>query len=188
MKFRLFYKGPLRANGRASEKQLLRRAFLPQLRSLWYQKPLADFFNTVSPNPLKSALVKSVGPFECLPLVQQAIELVAAIDIILLRPEQPGNIITQGGDIDNRLKTLLDSLQMPKPDQIPRGDEPRDDENPFYCLLEDDHLIVGLSVVTDRLLLPETDQHEVILLMQVTLEFTHQHFTNIIARPYLGKF
>jgi hypothetical protein len=188
VKFRLFYQGPLRGNGSTSEKQSLRRAFLPQLRSLWQQKPLADFFNEVNPDPTKPTLVKSVGLFNCLPLVQQAIELVAAIDIVLLRPEEPGNIITQGGDIDNRLKTLLDSLQMPKPNQIPRGDAPGKDENPFYCLLEDDNLIIGLSVVTDRLLLPVRDQHDVILLMQVNLEFTHQHFTNIIARPHLGKF
>jgi hypothetical protein len=187
MKFRLFYQGPLRGNGSTSDKQSLRRAFLPQLRSLWQQKPLADFFNRVNfdPDPTKPSLVKSIGPFNCLPLVQQAIELVAAIDIVLLRPEEPGNIITQGGDIDNRLKTLLDSLQMPKPNQIPSGDVPRKHENPFYCLLEDDNLITELSLVTDRLLLPVEDQHDVILLMQVTLEFTHQHFTNIIAPPRL---
>ena len=186
MKFRLFYQGPLKVNGSIADKQLLRRAFLPQLRSLWQQKPLADFYNEVNLGLNKAALVKGIGPFNCLPLVQQAIELVAAIDIVLLRPEEPGNIITQGGDIDNRLKTLLDSLQMPKLNQIPPGDAPRNDENPFYCLLEDDNLITGLSVVTDRLLLPvKDDPHKVILLMQVTLEFTHQHFTNVIARPHL---
>ena len=187
MKFRLFYKGPLRGNGTPSDKQSLRRAFLPQLRSLWQQKPLTDFLKELNLGnyPGKSALTKNVGPFNCLPLVQQAIELVAGIEIVFLRPEEPGNIITQGGDIDHRLRTLLDSLQMPKPNQIPPGDVPGKDEDPFYCLLEDDNLVTSLSLVTDRLLLPTNDRHDVILLMQVCLEFTHQHFTNIIAPPHL---
>ena len=187
MKFRLFYQGPLRGNGTPSDKQQLRRAFLPQLKFLCKQKPLADFINQVHRGHNKHPLIKSVGPFNCLPLVQKAVELVAAIDIVLLRPEEPGNIITQGGDIDHRLTTLLDSLQMPKPNQIPKGDVPGADEDPFYCLLEDDNLITGLSLVTDRLLLPVPvqDRHHVILLMQVTLEFTHQHFTNIIPAPHL---
>ncbi len=186
MRFRLFYQGPLRGNGSTAEKQTLRRAFLPQLRTLWQQNPLADFGKQVNLDPARMpSLAKKVGPFTCLPLVQQAIELVAAIEIVLLRPEEPGRIITQGGDIDNRLKTLLDSLQMPKENQIPAGDAPGADEDPFYCLLEDDNLVTELSVITDRLLRPVASPHEVLLLMQVTMEFTHQHFTNILNRPRL---
>lgn len=186
MKFRLFYQGPLKGCGSPSDKQSLRRAFLPQLRALWQQNPLAEFSKHVSFDSAKvPSVVKRVGPFNCLPLVQQAIELVAVIDIVLLRPEEPGNIVTQGGDIDNRLKTLLDSLQMPKENQIPTGDMPRNGEDPFYCLLEDDHLVTGLSVTTDRLLHPVEHPHDVILLIHVTTEFTHQHFTNVLSSPCL---
>lgn len=73
----------------------------------------------------------------------------------MLRPEEPGNLITAGGDIDNRLKTLLDALRYPKnANEIPVDVLPDVDENPFHCLLEDDNLITGLSVTTDRLLQP----------------------------------
>jgi hypothetical protein len=104
----------------------------------------------------------------------------------MLRPEAPGHVITQGGDIDNRLKTLLDSLQVPKLDQLASSDVPRPDETPFfYCLVEDDNLITSLSVTTDRLLTRATSTNEVILLINVTLEFTHQHFTNLVPPPRL---
>jgi hypothetical protein len=110
---------------------------------------------------------------------------VASLEITMLRPEAPGHVITQGGDIDNRLKTLLDSLQVPKLDQLTSSDTPNSDETPFYCLVEDDNLITSLSVTTDRLLIRAASPNEVILLINVTLEFTHQHFTNLVPPPRL---
>ncbi len=59
--------------------------------------------------------------------------------------------IRREGDIDNRLKTLLDSFTMPDQNQTPDG-SPDTGETPFFCLLEDDKLITGLAVKTDRLL------------------------------------
>lgn len=67
--------------------------------------------------------------------------------------------------MDNRLKTLFDSLSIPNADQI--VDDP-DLEEPIYCLLEDDRLISGLSVETDRLLhMPNTTKHQVRLVIEV---------------------
>jgi len=74
------------------------------------------------------------------------------LEITLLRPGAPGNIVQGGGDIDNRLKTLLDALAVPPHDnQLPRN-PPAADETPFFCVLEDDGLITKLSVNTERLL------------------------------------
>jgi hypothetical protein len=84
--------------------------------------------------------------------------------VTLLRCEPPGSIVTQGGDIDNRLKTLLDSLKIPEPNALPEGilgDEL------FFCLLEDDHLIVELSVRTKQLLEPSLNKGEVIVLIDI---------------------
>ena len=39
--------------------------------------------------------------------------LTCGLKILFLRKEGPGKLILQGGDIDNRLKTLLDALKMP---------------------------------------------------------------------------
>jgi hypothetical protein len=37
---------------------------------------------------------------------------VAEIGLTFLCPEPAGQIVAQGGDIDNRIKTLLDSLKI----------------------------------------------------------------------------
>lgn len=89
-----------------------------------------------------------VGGRKFLPLVRDALALRCGLKVLFLRKENPGRVY-QGGDMDNRLKTLFDSLSIPNADQI--VDDP-DLEEPIYCLLEDDRLISGLSVETDRLL------------------------------------
>ena len=177
------------ANGDPREKQRLRRALLPQFRELWKQSPLKDFqYSITRDEPVyRLLLTRDVGRFKFQPLIRSDYELTASLEITLLKPEEPGRIVTQSGDIDNLLKTLLDSLQMPKQNQIPESDAPTENETPFYCLLEDDNLITSLSVVTDRLLLPTTDRNEVMLLIHVITDFTHQHFTNIIAAPRLPR-
>jgi hypothetical protein len=96
------------------------------------------------------------------------VHLVADLDILLLRPEAPGNIVTTGGDIDNRLKTLLDALRVPSVQEIPKDLMPREDEAPFHCLLEDDSLITSVRVQTDRLLEPTKGESEVVAIIHVT--------------------
>ena len=98
----------------------------------------------------------------------------------MLRPEPPGSIITQGGDIDNRLKTLFDALKVPKESlAIPPEDKPKDVETPFFCLLEDDNLITKVSVVTDRLLEKCQSASAVEMLIQVTTKTTRQSWGNM---------
>lgn len=63
-------------------------------------------------------------------------------------------MVASGGDIDNRLKVLLDGLVMPRTESDLGGIPLEPDENPFFCLLEDDSLITSVSVITDRLLTP----------------------------------
>jgi hypothetical protein len=106
-------------------------------------------------------LVSNLGGFAC------------SLDILFLRRDNPGNMIRSGGDIDNRIKVLLDGLRMPEND-AELGGIPIDSqaENPFFCLLEDDNLITKLSVTTDRLILPCGDSeavHDVFLDIHVTI-------------------
>lgn len=95
------------------------------------------------------------------PLVSMAGGFTCSLEILFLRRDNPGNLIGSGGDIDNRIKVLLDGLRMPV-DVKELGGIPIDaDEDPFYCLLEDDKLITSVSVTTDRLIIPrKTDQSE----------------------------
>jgi hypothetical protein len=84
----------------------------------------------------------------------------------MLLPGPLGQIIRRGGDIDNRLKTLLDALTAPDQNQAPDGN-PNPGTQPFFCLLEDDKLITGLSVKTDQLLVAGAGSDEVRLLIGV---------------------
>ncbi|MGH8201138.1 MAG: hypothetical protein ACREVO_12395 [Steroidobacteraceae bacterium] len=86
------------------------------------------------------------------PLVTRDLELLCAIEILLLREGKPGAVI-KSGDLDNRLKTLFDALCMPR-DQGQLGPylSPAEEEKPFFCLLEDDSVITKATVETDTLL------------------------------------
>jgi hypothetical protein len=160
MEFTLTYQGILRANGSLKDKQAIRRELHKQFLKLWDLPPLNEYLHDdkyFKDVPANGGLnfVREVGGFKFVPLVNAKFYLLCEIAVTLLRPEPPGSIITQSGDIDNRLKTLFDALRMPKTtDEIPKGDFPREDEGFFFCLLEDDNLISRISVDTDTLLEP----------------------------------
>ncbi len=167
MEFRLYYRGPLKANGGPAHKQALRRAFHPQLRELWNQLPLSAFRRLLRPGEGTCMLTRAHG-FTFATVVHHSVALVAELQVLLLRPEAPGAIVTQGGDIDNRIKTLLDALKAPiEPNAIPPGDEPQPGEEPFHVLLEDDALVTRVDVATDRLLDPSAASGDVVAVIRV---------------------
>jgi hypothetical protein len=162
MEFRLVYEGPLKAKGTARDKHDIRRYLHDQFKVLWQQPPLNYHREFLEETPAdgQTSILRRVGAFTFAPLVCQKLHLIAQLHILFLRPEPPGALITQGGDIDNRIKTLFDALRMPKVEEIPHGDVPQPNEHPFFCLLEDDNLITAVAVETDRLLrLPANDSH-----------------------------
>jgi hypothetical protein len=174
MRFVLTYRGLLPPNGDRIEKHAIRKQLHPQLKKQWEveqtlleltriteatykqeqeeQKVMKDLGMHAMVFP-KAVEVKK-GPFTCLPLVTKKLHLVCSLDIIMLRPESPGQILRSGGDIDNRMKTLFDGLRIPEYDNELVGLSPEPDETPFYCLLEDDALVTSLQVRTERLLRP----------------------------------
>jgi hypothetical protein len=107
--------------------------------------------------------VPDVGGFTFGFVVQDHWGWRAELDILMLRPGAPGNLVVQGGDIDNRLKTLFDALSVPTKEQVQairhKGWQPGNDEVPFHCLLSGDDLITNVSVETDRLLASEQPSH-----------------------------
>ena len=182
MEFTLVYRGPLKSNGRPNDKQEIRRVFHRQLKELWSQNPLESFRRYLEDVPEKGeiSIIRKVGSFRFAPLVAEKLRLVAELEIVLLRPEAPGSIVTQGGDIDNRLKTLLDSMRMPHSEsELPNCDVPSEAEDPFFCLLEDDNLITSISVKTDRLLEPIDNPSEVVLLLHVKTKATEMIWGNM---------
>jgi hypothetical protein len=85
-------------------------------------------------------------------------------------------MLIRSGDLDARMKTLFDALRIPKDLAETGGQGPQDDEDPFYCLLEDDKLIADVSITTDKLLLlPKKrvpDANDVFLVITVKIKPT----------------
>jgi len=181
MRFTLHYRGPLKANRGARDKHLLRRYFHEQLGLLWDQAPLSDYHEYLSEREKEGeiSLRYPIGNFKFIPLVSSRLHMIAELDLTLLRPGPPGNLIVQSGDIDNRLKTLLDALKIQKePTALAADEAPLQNETPFFCLLEDDSLITAISVTTDRLLEKTVDPNEVLLLIHVTTRVTRAIWGN----------
>lgn len=133
MEFTLLYDGPLKTNGTAKQKQEIRRVFHRQLKNLWQQLPLNGLQSKLlkkEPKNGETSILQKVGEFMFAPLISVKLCLTAELNITFLRPEAPGSLINYRGDIDNRLKTLFDSLRMAKVEsEIPSGEEPKSDEN-----------------------------------------------------------
>jgi hypothetical protein len=180
MEFRLTYDGELlgasRNSTRASHKHAIRKYFHKQLRRLWETTPalqkLGYWAAVTSPFVQNYSVAQqtadkhALGKYRFLPLATKELDLVVSLDILFLRYDQPGETLIQSGDIDNRLKTLFDSLR--KPHNLAEIDgDPEQDEDPFYVLLEDDSLITHLSVTTDLLLEPNKGVNDVRLIITV---------------------
>jgi hypothetical protein len=178
MNFTLTYNGDLKPNGSIEDKQMIRRLFHRQLFELWKHTPFTEL---KSPS---ESLIKKIGDRSFFPLVSEARNEIAELQIIMLRSKLgPGYIVGRGGDIDNHLKTLFDSLRMPQQkSEIPINDQLEENEDPFFCLLEDDKLITKISVSTDRLLEPSESNSYVKLLVQVQIKKLPVIGANMIIR------
>jgi hypothetical protein len=123
--------------------------------------------------PADGYVGRSVRGVEYVPLITEALSLRAELEIFFLSNRLPGSLINSSGDIDNRLKTLLDALSVPeKPQQVPQDAETEKDGRVF-CLLEDDRLIVRLDVSNDRLLsIPSTSRDTLVLIRVRPVAFT----------------
>ncbi len=104
------------------------------------------------------------------PLVCEEFSLFCNLNILFLRADHELGVIS-AGDLDNRVKTLIDTLRMPKSANELRGNEtPAEGEDPFFCLLEDDDLVTGLTVESDTLLDPKAANNDVKLVISVELK------------------
>jgi hypothetical protein len=175
VEFRLLYSGnQLVSNGDATHKQTIRRAFHPQLKQLWKSnsqlRRLATQWGTLALSRhdtdargediseraqhayfAEQGRLYERGGFHFVPLVEQEVCARVSLDILFLRPDQHP-LIKEGGDLDNRLKTLFDALRVPET-TAGLGQRPEDGEDPFFVLLQDDSLISEIRVNTDNLLM-----------------------------------
>jgi hypothetical protein len=186
MQFRLTYGGPLGPSANRSkktdQKHSIRLELHRQLKQLWYAHPLLKGNTKPVPDITGKSHIERVGKnFErggCLivPLVTDEQSLVCSLDILFLRRGDPGDLLRQDGDLDGRIKTLFDALRLPKDLNEMPGEQLSPEEQPLFVLLEDDSLITGFQVTTDRLLIPpESDENknDVMLVINVTVMRSH---------------
>jgi hypothetical protein len=177
MPFRLIYRGFLPAEGsgdsRRKLKHSIRKQFHPQLKELWERNPYLKRRKALHSHRGATALDELADNyarcgFRFAPLISKRNGLGCSLDIVFLRRDEPGDIM-RGGDLDNRLKTLNDGFKVPTECSQVEGFAPDADENPFFCLMEDDSLITEVKITTDRLLTPvEQHENEVLLIVQAT--------------------
>lgn len=164
---------------RAAHKHEIRKAFHLQLKELWNtnkflrehqlsrklpaSRPISNeksYYGEPGDEAPMAEVIADLyqrNGYRFVPLVREEISLLCSLNILFLRRDIPGSVI-HAGDIDNRLKTLIDALRMPASGAELVGNEtPGAGEDPFYCLLEDDKQVTQLSVETDTLLDPPTD-------------------------------
>lgn len=202
MEFRLTYDGELLAatsgNLRPEHKHKIRRQFHPQLKRLWEIYPHLSILREAQalheirvehvggrrPSRIRDLANRfACGGYHLVPLVTEDLELICSVDILFLRPDPPGCLI-RSGDIDNRLKVLFDALRIPSDAKELAGAVPTADENPFYCLLQDDKLITRIAISTDVLLQPvegkaQLDKNDVRLIITVNLRPTKATWASI---------
>jgi hypothetical protein len=208
MRFRLTYEGELRASQRdpqnnqrdrlAGHKQSIRKVFHSQLKRLWEtNKFLSELVDEDWPSksavpanqvaPLSEAIANlhQENGYRFVPLVREEFELFCSLDILFLRRDFPSGVVS-AGDLDNRIKTLIDALRKPhNANELRDNETPAPGEDPFFCLLEDDDLVTDLSVQTDMLLDPlpanesSNDQSHVKLVISVELKPSHVTMFNL---------
>jgi hypothetical protein len=204
--------GSGKGSGRASEKHAIRRVLHSQLASLWQMIPhLKDrtephsFFNAPAVRKIASAtsrtvhfpgyvpkpsLLETLGNqfdrcgYKFVPLVSEHLKLSCGLDILFLRRDMPGiPLIHAGGDLDNRLKVLLDALQMP--DACAGFTKQPDEDSYFFVLMQNDKMLTEISVTTDTLLTPCNPGHEndVHLIIKVKIRPTDFSFETLAFVP-----
>lgn len=163
MDFTLFYRGQLKSNGGYAHKHDIRKVFHRQMQHIWRKGILKDWIDHELED---SEYERKVGKIIFFPLVSSSLQAYCEIAITWLRPGPAGRLV-EGGDIDNRLKTLFDALCIPQLNAIPSEAVLPDGDTKIYCLLEDDKLITRLNIATDQYLEPEAHPNDVLLLLKV---------------------
>ena len=179
MRFTLTYQGPLPSRGTATQKKAIRDRLSPQVERLWRKEEFRLGESELAPVAVKEMLGR-----QYVPLIGLGTHLEADLSVLLLRRDDPASVFVSGGDIDNRLKTLFDALQWPQSAQECGEGTPSEGEERLavYTVVEDDRLITGLTVRSERWLTPG-GLEEVLVVLDVTLRVTKVTWGNL---PLLG--
>jgi len=155
MEFRILFRGHLPSEDKATVemKHNIRKQLHPQLREVWKGHP--SLSGSFKPNKAGVSRVEEIARdyskcnFRFVPLIRKK-ENACSLNILILFRHEPYRAYN-AGDLDNRVKTLVDGLRMPDQCSEVTGQFPSGDENPFFVLMDDDRVIYEFQVTTDQL-------------------------------------
>ena len=159
MEFCLHYYGVLKSADNASGKHAIRKELHAQIKSLCLSTAFESAFNE-SKKPEDSLFIEH-GSKRYWFLISEKLSTILDVHITLFAPHKIDSIINNGGDIDNRIKTLFDAMRAPSvASEIPKNDDfDYQAEGGMYCLLQDDKLINRISVQSYQDHSPESPNH-----------------------------
>jgi hypothetical protein len=200
-------------SGKNQAKWRIRSEIDPQLRDLWANHPalkaaeetrafpisgsgiLTQLHHSYLGPRVQSIMALAGGPPQTLdlcgpierhgawfrPLVRETYALHCGLKIQFLRKEAPGKVY-QAGDLDGRIKTIIDALTMPQ--HVEQIIEHTERTAPIYCLLEDDSMVSGLQVESERLLTDKDHPADYVrLIIEVDVRVRQ---TTIYNQSFLG--
>ena len=129
-----------------------------------------------TPNKHKEPSIKQINGHYFANLICKSKGMFCELDFLILKPDKP---ISAFGDIDNKLKTILDALRYPNvPQEIPVDWVQTSTESPLICLLEDDELITKINVNVDKLLYA-SQPGEVLMIITVKVKGNLSRMDNL---------
>jgi hypothetical protein len=164
MEFRLLFRGHLPSEDKADVemKHNIRKQLHPQLREVWKGHP--SMRGSFEPKKNGVSRVEEIAGdyskcgFRFVPLIRKK-DNACSLNIIILFRHEPYRAYNYG-DLDNRIKTLVDGLRMPDQCSEVTGQSPSADEDPFFVLMDDDRVIYEFQVTTDQLFVPYKPEEE----------------------------
>ena len=161
MELHLVYRGKLpakRSRGVSPIKSQLRASFHSQI-----QAQVEVLLSGTSKS--WSHLESEVDGIRFRSPVHSGFATAANLEVTMLVPSKG----RRAGDLDNRIKTLVDGLTRPANSQQLQGYVPPSNFGPTYCLLDDDGLVQGLSVETRPWYDPGADADEALVLVKAKI-------------------
>jgi len=123
----------------------IRREFHTQLAKLWGKEPFSVLrrwedsnFEAGAPHFTRHWRDQTFVPF-----LGEDVGVGANIDITLLTGMPAKKRVVSSGDLDNRIKRLIDALRVPKGEGEMVESLPADAR--WYCLLEDDDVVISVT-------------------------------------------
>lgn len=157
MKLTLTYQGPLppKQRGVSPVKAVLRAAFHPQIKA----QIAPRIVHGAAPN-----MTSAVNGHAFLSPSHATFQTAVELDVLLLAPHS-----IRAGDVDNRLKTLIDGLTRPANQQQLDGHVDPSDGGPTYCLTDDDGLVKRIGLDSRRWYQPTLGENDALVVVTATI-------------------